>query len=82
MVPSLLFMRDCEPGRHSFAYFSVAADRKVSRHKGETTSEKNNSLIRLNKNNIHPNNPSFSTLDNPLISHSRFPATDREATHS
>jgi len=28
-------------GRLSFAYFSVAADRKVSRHQGETTSEKN-----------------------------------------
>jgi len=42
----MLFMRDCDPGRHFFAYFLVAADKKVSRHKGETTSQKN-------KNRIH-----------------------------
>ena len=32
----MLSMRACELGWHSFAYFSVAIDRKVSRHKGET----------------------------------------------
>jgi len=32
----MLFMRACELGQLSFAYFSVAVDRKVSRHKGET----------------------------------------------
>jgi hypothetical protein len=26
-----------DPGRHFFAYFLVAADKKVSRHKGEKT---------------------------------------------
>jgi len=29
-------------GRHSFGYFSIAADRKVTRHKGETSGYKNN----------------------------------------
>jgi len=42
MEPSSLFMRACGPGRLYFACFSVAEDRKVTRHKGETTSEKNN----------------------------------------
>jgi len=32
MEPSSLFMRACDTGRHSFGYFSVAADRKVTRH--------------------------------------------------
>jgi len=40
MEPSCLLMRACASGRLSFAYFSVAADRKVSRHQGETTDKK------------------------------------------
>ena len=36
MAPSLLFMRACDSGRHSVGYFSVAADRKVTRQRGET----------------------------------------------
>jgi len=48
----MLFMRACDSGRHSFAYFSVAADRKVSRHKGETTGEKNYPPPELTEPNI------------------------------
>ena len=35
MEPSSLFMRACGPGRHFFAYFLVAADKKVSRHQAK-----------------------------------------------
>ncbi len=38
--PSLLFMRACDLGRHFFAYFLVAVDKKVSRHTGEITKQK------------------------------------------
>ena len=31
----MFFMRACDSGRHSFGYFSVAADRKVTRQRGE-----------------------------------------------
>jgi len=31
-------------GRHSFGYFSVAADRKVTRHKGESTESKKTTI--------------------------------------
>jgi len=36
MVLPFLLMGACELGWLSFAYFSVAIDRKVSRHEGET----------------------------------------------
>jgi len=44
-------MRACELGWHSFAYFSVAIDRKVSRHKGETEYEK--AFLTRKKNNTN-----------------------------
>ena len=31
-----------DPGRHFLGYFFVAADKEVTRHKGEKQSEKNN----------------------------------------
>jgi len=68
-------------GRHFFAYFLVAADKKVRRHQAKQIAKKI-TLYQCYIKKTHPNNPSFSILDNPLISHSRFPATDREATHS
>jgi len=37
-------MRACDPGRHFLGYFFVAADKEVTRHKGETTNQKNNNL--------------------------------------
>jgi len=43
-APSSLFMRACDPGRHFLGYFFVAADKEVTRHKGETTNQKNNNL--------------------------------------
>jgi hypothetical protein len=42
-------MRACALGRLSFAYFSVAADRKVSRHKGEITELKKTEKHQINK---------------------------------
>ena len=42
----MFYMRACELGWHSFAYFSVAIDRKVSRHEGETECQKDLSAIK------------------------------------
>jgi len=36
----VLFTR--KNGRHFLGYFFVAADKEVTRHKGETTNQKNN----------------------------------------
>jgi len=36
----MFYMRACELGRLTFAYFSIAVDRKVSRHQGETECKK------------------------------------------
>jgi len=44
MEPSSLFMRACDSGRHFLGYFFVAADKEVTRHKGESTKLKNNSI--------------------------------------
>ena len=43
------FMRACELGRLSFAYFSIAVDRKVSRHEGEIECLKDLSAIKKHK---------------------------------
>ena len=51
---NLRFLQAGLTGRHSFAYFSVAVDRKVSRFEGETIRWKDRKLIKKNKQTINP----------------------------